>query len=74
MKITPFGTAYITGIYDFKIFVATNKCKHNMFFFPTDFVSWVVAISYTMKCMCPSAPVTITSIQMRMASADGATM
>ncbi|TNN51097.1 hypothetical protein EYF80_038674 [Liparis tanakae] len=27
-----------------------------------------------MKCMCPSAPVTITSIQMRMASGDGATM
>ena len=33
-----------------------------------------LSVSYTMKCMCPSAPVTITSIQIRMASGDGATM
>jgi len=36
---------------------------------------WIqTQLCYTMKFMCPSAPVTITSIQMRMASGDGATM
>lgn len=40
----------------------------------TMFTREIERISYTMKCMCPSAPVTITSIQIRMASGDGATM